>query len=146
MNHTKDTFIEVFPADVSSELELPFVENGIKAGFPSPAADFIDVCIDLNKHLIKNPASTFYGRIKGNSMRDAGLHDGDIVIIDKSLEPADGKIAVCFIDGDFTIKRIKKEKDGCWLMPANPEFSPIHVTEHNQFLIWGIVTYIIKKC
>lgn len=141
-----DTPIKLFHSDLSTPLELPFVEGGIRAGFPSPAQDFIDLSIDLNKHLIKHPSSTFYGRITGNSMQDAGIHDGDLVIIDKSLEPADGKIAVCYIDGDFTVKRIRMAKNECWLIPANSEFNPIRVTEDNQFLIWGIVTYIIKKC
>ena len=94
--------IAFFQADVSSELELPYVVNGISAGFPSPADDFLDINIDLNKHLIKNPSTTFYGRVKGDSMIDTGIHDGDLLIIDKSLEPTNNKIAVCFIDGEFT--------------------------------------------
>ncbi|MDX1317186.1 MAG: translesion error-prone DNA polymerase V autoproteolytic subunit, partial [Xanthomarina gelatinilytica] len=102
--------ITFFQADVSSELELPYVVNGISAGFPSPADDFLDINIDLNKHLIKNPSTTFYGRVRGDSMKDAGIHDGDLLIIDKSLEPTNNKIAVCFIDGEFTVKRISIEK------------------------------------
>ena len=101
--------------------------------------------IDMNKHLVKHPSSTFYGRVKGNSMIDASINDGDLLVIDKSIEPADGKIAVCFIDGEFTVKRIKLEKDACLLMPANEKFNPIKVTEENNFLIWGIVTHVIKS-
>ncbi|MFL0354786.1 LexA family protein [Xanthomarina sp. GH4-25] len=137
--------ITFFQADVSSELELPYVVNGISAGFPSPADDFLDINIDLNKHLIKNPSTTFYGRVKGDSMNDAGIHDGDLLIIDKSLEPTNNKIAVCFIDGEFTVKRIKIEKDIVWLIAENKNYPPIKVTKDNDLVIWGIVTTVIKQ-
>src|SRR5690606_38612368 len=109
-------YIEFYKADVTSKLYLKFVANGISAGFPSPADDFLDINIDLNKHLIKNPSTTFYGRVRGDSMIDAGMSDGDLLIIDKSLEPRNGKIAVCFIDGEYTVKRISIEKDVVWLI------------------------------
>ncbi len=137
--------ITFFQADVSSELELPYVVNGISAGFPSPADDFLDINIDLNKHLIKNPSTTFYGRVKGDSMKDAGIHDGDLLIIDKSLEPTNNKIAVCFIDGEFTVKRISIEKDVVWLIAENKNYEPIKVTKDNDLVIWGIVTTVIKQ-
>lgn len=101
-------------ASIPTKLKRPFV-TGISAGFPSPADDFLDLSIDLNKHLIKNPCSTFYGRVCGDSMKDAGIHNGDLLVIDKSLEPKNNKIAVCFIDGEFTVKRIKIEKNVIWL-------------------------------
>ncbi len=126
-------------------MDLPFVENGISAGFPSPADDFLDLSIDLNKELIQNPSATFYGRVKGDSMVDAGLSDGDLLIIDKSLEPTDSKIAVCFIDGEFTVKRIKIERDIIWLIAENKNYKPIKVTSENDFIIWGIVTTVIKS-
>ncbi|TJY35888.1 LexA family protein [Pontimicrobium aquaticum] len=137
--------LEFFEADVTSELALPFVVNGISAGFPSPADDFLDINIDLNKHLIKNPSTTFYGRVRGDSMINAGLSDGDLLIIDKSLEPRDGKIAVCFIDGEYTVKRISIEKDCVWLIAENQNYKPIKVTKDNDFIIWGIVTNVIKN-
>lgn len=143
LHHSEN--LDIFSANTDSELELPYISAGISAGFPSPALDFIDLSIDLNRHLIKHPSSTFYGRVKGNSMIDAGIHDGDLLVIDKSLDPADDKIAVCYIDGEFTLKRIRFEKDCCWLMPANEAYQPIKVTEDNDFLIWGIVTHVIKK-
>jgi DNA polymerase V len=136
--------ITLHKASTKEELKLPFVENGISAGFPSPAEDFLDSVIDLNKELIKNPDATFFGRVKGYSMKNAGLNDGDLLIIDKSLEPKNGKIAVCFIDGEFTVKRIKIEKNVCWLIPENDDYKPIKVTQDNDFLIWGIVTTVIK--
>jgi len=137
--------ITFFGADVSTELKLPFVVEGISAGFPSPADDFLDINIDLNKHLIKNPSTTFYGRVRGNSMMDAGIHDGDLLIIDKSLEPINNKVAVCFIDGEFTVKRIKIERDIIWLIAENKDYKPIKVTKDNDFIIWGIVTNVIKQ-
>lgn len=139
------TIIDFFSANTSSELPLPMVEGGISAGFPSPAQDYIDLKIDLNKELITNPSSTFYGRVKGSSMKDAGILDGDILVIDKSLEPQDGDTAVCFIDGEFTLKYIKIEPDAVYLVPANSKFQPIKVTEENNFCIWGVVTYSIKS-
>jgi DNA polymerase V len=139
------TFIDIFSVVTETELSLPLVQSTISAGFPSPAEDFSEVGIDLNKELIGDSFSTFLGRVKGTSMQDEGIDDGDIMIIDKSLEPQDGKIAVCFIDGEFTVKKIKIEKDACYLIPANPNYKPIKVTEENDFLIWGMVTYVIKK-
>lgn len=142
--HTSNT-IDFYSALVDSELVLPFAHEGISAGFPSPAQDFLDDGIDLNKELVRNPSSTFYGRVKGDSMKDLGIHDGDLLVIDKSLEPQDGKIAVCFVDGEFTMKRIKLEKDCCWLMPANDDYTPLKVTAENDFVIWGIVVHVIKS-
>lgn len=134
-----------YSSDTTSELLLNFAEGGISAGFPSPADDYLDVSLDLNKALIKNPSSTFYGRVKGLSMKDAGIEEGDLLIIDKSLEAKNNKIAVCFIDGEFTLKRIKLDKKEVYLMPANPDYKPIKITEENDFMIWGIVSYVIKK-
>lgn len=138
------SILDVFSADTHSQLPLPYVEDGISAGFPSPALDFIDLSIDLNRHLIKNPSATFYGRVKGDSLKNAGINNGDLLIIDKSLEPIDGKIAVCYIDGEFTAKRIKITQSEVWLIPENENYKAIKVTEENDFLIWGIVTYVIK--
>lgn len=139
------TTLEIYTADTSTSICLPLVDNGISAGFPSPADDFLDISIDLNKEFIKNPSSTFYGRVRGDSMINAGLNTGDLLIIDKSLEPIDNKIAVCFIDGEFTVKRIKIEKDIIWLVAENEKYQPIKVTSDNDFIIWGIVTTVIKN-
>jgi DNA polymerase V len=141
--YTKHAIV-VFPVSIETKLNRPFIDQGISAGFPSPAQDFIDLSIDLNKELIKHPSSTFFGRVKGNSMIDAGINNGDLLIVDKSLDPTDGKIAVCFIDGEFTVKRLKVEKDFCWLLPENESYKPIRVTAENDFIVWGIVVYVIK--
>lgn len=137
--------LEIYSADTTTNISLPLVDSGISAGFPSPADDFLDISIDLNKELIKNPSTTFYGRVKGDSMINAGLDSGDLLIIDKSLEPVNNKIAVCFIDGEFTVKRIKIDKEVVWLVAENEKYKPIKVTADNDFIIWGIVTTVIKN-
>jgi DNA polymerase V len=139
------TTLEFYIPDYSTILELPFIDAGISAGFPSPADDFIELSIDLNKQLIKNKDTTFFAKVKGHSMKNAGIFDGDLLIIDKSLEPQNNKIAICQIDGEFTVKRVKIEKDVVWLIAENEEYAPIKVTPENEFIIWGIVTSSIKS-
>jgi DNA polymerase V len=137
--------INFFLPDFENQLELPYIASGIKAGFPSPAADFDESKISLDNVLVKNREATFYAKASGSSMIGAGINDGDILVIDRSIEPQNNKVAVCFIDGEFTIKRIQVEKECIYLMPENPKFNPIKVTDDNQLIIWGIVTYVIKK-
>lgn len=137
--------LEIHKIDVSTCLPLQYADEGIRAGFPSPAQDYLEQAIDLNKELIRHPASTFYGRVAGDSMRDEGIEEGDILVIDKSLELMDDDLAVCFIDGEFTVKRVRLEPDSAWLIPSNPNYPLIRVTPENDFIVWGIVTYTIKK-
>ncbi len=124
---------------------MPLAGAAIAAGFPSPAEEYVEITIDLNKELIKHPAATFYARVKGDSMVDAGIQDGDLLVIDKALEPKEGTVAVCYLDGEFTVKRLTVQEEGVYLMPANAEFKPIRITEENDFLVWGIVAYVIHK-
>ena len=145
MSLNKNTKLTFFPPDFESELKIPFIKEGVSAGFPSPAADFMETNIDLNKELSENQLATFYIKVKGNSMIDAGINDKDVLVVDRSLEPQNNKIAICFIDGEFTVKRILVEKECLYLMPENPNYSPIKITEENELIIWGIVTYVIKK-
>jgi DNA polymerase V len=145
MSIKKNNKLTFFLPDFESDLRIPFVKEGVSAGFPSPAADFMETSIDLNKELSDNPLATFYIKVKGNSMIDAGINDNDVLVVDRSLEPQNHKIAICFIDGEFTVKRILVEQDCLYLMPENPSYSPIKVTEENQLIIWGMVTYVIKK-
>ena len=140
----KHNKIDFYSADTGSELELPYAKN-ISAGFPSPADDYMDMSLDLNKELIRNPNATFYGRVKGNSMQNIGILDGDVLVIDRSLDPTNDAIAVCYIDGDFTVKRVHVEGENCYLIPENEDYEPIPVGEDNDFMIWGVVTYVIKK-
>lgn len=137
--------MNIFTPDAETGQEIPLSNERVAAGFPSPADDYAVSGLDLNRELIKNPASTFYARVSGLSMIDEGINDGDLLVIDKSLEPYDGCLAVCYIDGEFTLKRFEKHKDYGMLIPANKEFKPIKVTAENDFCIWGIVTYLIKK-
>lgn len=136
--------IEFFRADFASPLEL-MVIPGLSAGFPSPAADFIDLTIDLNKELIKNPSSTYLARIEGDSMIDINICNGDIIVIDKSLTASEGRIIVASLNGAFTVKRIRFEKKGCWLVAENPKYPAIRVTEESDFKIWGVVVHVIKS-
>lgn len=139
------THLTFFSVDASSKSTSIFVDTGISAGFPSPADDFKENRISLDKELIKNPEATFFARVSGESMIGAGLEDNDLVVIDRSLEPAHNKIAVCYLDGEFTVKRLKVENNLVWLQPENPNYKPIKITEENNFIIWGIVTNVIKK-
>ncbi|MEG1564957.1 MAG: translesion error-prone DNA polymerase V autoproteolytic subunit [Bacteroides sp.] len=137
--------LELYSSNTSTTLPLPYAEEGIHAGFPSPAQDYMEVSIDLNKELVPHPSSTFYGRVKGDSMKEEAIDDGDILVIDKSLELMDDDLAVCFVDGEFTLKRVRIASDIIRLVPSNKEYPEIPVTAENDFIIWGIVTYTIKK-
>ena len=124
---------------------MHYAQEGISAGFPSPAEDFKEARISIDQEVVKNETATFYARVSGDSMQGAGLDDGDLLVIDRSLQPQHDKIAVCFIDGEFTVKRLKVDKDAVYLMPENKKYKPIKITEENQLVIWGIVTYVVKK-
>jgi DNA polymerase V len=144
---TKTDFSISAPQALNADWErwrLPYF-GVVSAGFPSPAADYIDQNIDLNRELIAHPSATFFVRIKGHSMKDAGMEDGDVVLIDRAEKPSDGKIALCCWNGEFTIKRLSYKGKTLWLLPANDRFVPIEVTAEMELVVWGIVTYIIKK-
>lgn len=138
-----------------NEGQLPsMAQTEIHAGFPSPATDYMTQAIDLNKELVRHPAATFYGRVVGDSMIDAGVEEGDILVIDKALEAQEGDMAVCFVDGEFTLKHLRftevTASDGSKsrrisLVPANDRYPVIDVGEGSDFIMWGVVTYVIKK-
>ncbi len=133
------------PPDTSTHREVPVAGGAVEAGFPSPADDFLDAPLDLNREFVQNPASTFFVRVSGESMAGDGIGDGDLLIVDKSLPPHDGCIAVCYVDGEFTVKRVKLERGCAWLMPSNPKYRPIRVDADNEFLVWGIVRHVVKS-
>lgn len=137
--------LDILTAETESELDLEYADAGIHAGFPSPAQDYMETGLDLNKALIRHKASTFYGRVVGDSMHDAGIDEGDIIVIDKSLEARDGDLVVCYVDGEFAIKYLKVENGKLLLCPANEKYAPIEVTNADGFRVWGVVTYTIKK-
>ena len=141
----KKKIINFFTPKKENGIGQWLAEEGISAGFPSPADDFKEIRISLDKELVKNKEATFYARVDGDSMIGAGLEDGDLLVIDRSLNPENGKIAVCLVDGEFTVKRIKKEKNKLYLMPENKKYKPIELKEENELIIWGVVEYVIKK-
>ncbi len=120
------------------------IEGGISAGFPSPANDFKEIRISLDEELVKNKDSTFYAKVSGNSMEGAGLSDGDLIIIDRALNVENNKICVCYLDGDFTVKRIIKRGRKLFLKPENKDYEEIEINNDNELIIWGIITYVIK--
>ena len=141
----KGSELDILIPEYLSDMELPLVDALISAGFPSPADDYSEERLDLNKKLVLNPASTFYVRVNGYSMSEDGIHHGDLLIVDKSLTPKDNSILVCFIDGEFTLKRLVATANGNFLMPSNPQFDPIKINPESDFRLWGVVTYSIKK-
>jgi DNA polymerase V len=134
-----------FTPKASTSNGAVLIDAGISAGFPAPADDFRETRISLDDELIRNKDATFFAKVKGQSMIDAGLDDNDLLVIDRSLEPANNKIAVCFLDGEFTVKRLRVSKNEVWLQPENPDYPIIKITADNDFMIWGIVTNVIKK-
>jgi len=130
---------------IKSKKELNFYTSQIPAGFPSPADDFMEKRLDLNDYLVKNQASTFLIRVKGNSMVNAGISDGDLLVVDRSVEPSDGKIVLGVLNGEFTVKRIVKKGKKLILAPENENYKPIEITEEMDFQSWGVVTFSIHK-
>lgn len=128
-----------------NSISISVLSTSVPAGFPSPAQDCDSDSIDLNRELIHNPSSTFCARVSGDSMIDCGINSGDLLIIDKALPPHDGSIAVCFIDGEFTVKRLSICNEGIYLTPENRNYPPIRVPEGSNFQVWGIVTHIVKS-
>ncbi len=133
----------IFYPDQSTECECPFFVVPLSAGFPSPAEDYIEGKLDLNKHLIKHPSATFFVRVTGDSMINAGIHPGDILIVDRAIEPDDKKVVVAVIDGELTLKRIRIIKGKVFLMPENEDYDPLEIKEEMNFGIWGVVTNVI---
>ena len=137
--------LEFYSAETTTELKIPLFESGVSAGFPSPADDYLDLPIDLNEFLIKHPAATFYVRVKGNSMEGAGIRNGDLLIVDRAEEPRNKSIVLGIINGEFTVKRIKKKGSDLYLMPDNPDYKPIKIDDNMNFQVWGVVTYVVHK-
>lgn len=119
--------------------------DSVQAGFPSPAEDHMDMDLNLNDYLVHNPSATFCVKAIGESMKDAGIKSGDIMIVDKSLEPKNRSIVLAVIDGEFTVKRVNLNDNELYLIPENSNFSPIKITQEMDFQVWGVVTYVIHK-
>lgn len=131
--------------EYSSYVPLPFFEGMLPAGFPSPAEDYVEHPLDLHALLIEHPTATFFVRVEGDSMKGAGMHTGDILIVDRSLEAQNGKIVVALLNGEFTVKRLKIEREKIVLLAENPRYPPIEVEAESDFQVWGVVTYVIHR-
>lgn len=133
----------VYAPDLSTRYKLPVFLGRLPAGFPSPADDYLEGKLDLNRHLIKHPAATFFVRVSGDSMLGAGIHTGDLLVVDRSLEAVDGNVIVAALDGELTVKRLSKRGTAVRLLPENQNYQPIEVQPQQEFEIWGVVTNVI---
>lgn len=141
-----ETIVEsVLWPDRSTKWARPLFLASVSAGFPSPAEDYIEGRLDLNRHLIKHPAATFFVRVAGDSMIDAGIHPGDILVVDRALEPQDSNVVIAVIDGELTVKRISQRHGKLFLVPDNKAYQPLEILEEMEFEVWGVVTSVIHN-
>ncbi len=133
------------PLEKRTSRPIPLSSGTVQAGFPSPADDYVEKSIDLNEQLVRNPTSTFFVRARGESMREAGIGSGDILVVDKSLAPANRQIVVAMLDGEFTVKRLRRRNQRVFLESGNPDFPPREITPDQELVIWGVVTYVIHQ-
>ena len=138
----KSRINRIYKTAINKNLKLDLHATSVNAGFPSPAEDHLDVSLDLNEYLVKHPSSTFYIYVKGYSMINSGIYDGDLMIVDRSKEPLSNSIVVAVINGEFTVKRIKKKGEQIYLIPDNKDYKPICVND-TDFQVWGVVTHTI---
>jgi len=142
----KDKIIaEIYGPITGDKQKLPLYMSRVPAGFPSPAEDFIDKKLDLNEHMVKHPAATFFVKVQGNSMVGAGIHHGDVLVVDRALEAENRKIVVAALNGELTVKRLRKSKGRLFLASENPEFKEMEVTSEMSFEVWGVVTNVIHQ-
>lgn len=137
--------LEVCRAKPGMPLPLPLFLDEVPAGFPSPSDGYMDDALDLNQLLITHPAATFFVRVKGESMAEANIHSGDVLVVDRSIEPKHKDVVIAVLNGEFTVKRILKRGKKLFLAPENSQFQPIEVQEGEEFEVWGVVTYVIHK-
>lgn len=135
--------IHLYVARTTISYQIPLLLTHIQAGFPSPAESYSEKSLDLNELIIKHPAATFFVKVEGDSMIDAGIRSGDILVVDRALEITDNKIVIVQLNGEFTVKRIRKINQEIYLIPENPSFKSIKITEEMNFEIWGVVSYVI---
>lgn len=148
MQQRKEIEIEIYSGSFATSLELPFADAGVRAGFPSPAQDYMDRTLDFNKELIRHPAATFYAKVVGRSMINAGIEEGDIVVIDRALDPRQNDVVVAYLNGEFTMKYLDltdRDQGVIWLRAGNPEFPDFKLTPDDDCRIWGVVAKVIKN-
>jgi DNA polymerase V len=134
---------EIYRADLTTRYALPLFLVYISAGFPSPADEYIEGRLDLNRHLIKHPAATFFVRVTGDSMLNAGIHPGDLLLVDRALEPTCGRVVIAVVNGELTVKRLRRYKGRLYLVPDNQDYPPLEIDEAMDFHVWGVVTTVI---
>lgn len=134
---------KIYRPIIQKRYPLPLFTCPVSAGFPSPAEDYIEGKLDLNQHLIKNPVATFFVRVTGDSMIGVGIHSGDLLIVDRSLEPRDNKVVIAVVDGELLVKRIRIRKRKVYLVAENPDYPPLAIAPEMDFQIWGVVTNVI---
>ena len=136
---------EIYPWGARQSLLIPMFAARVPAGFPSPADDYIDRNLDLNEFLVRHPAATFFVRVAGDSMVNAGIHSGDILIVDRAETPADGSIVIAALNGELTVKRLARDQGQVFLVPENPAYSPMRVGPDMDFEVWGVVVHVIHS-
>ena len=140
--------LEIYSGSFDTILDLPYADEGIRAGFPSPAQDYMDKTLDFNRELIQHPSATFYAKVVGHSMINAGINEGDIIVIDRSLEPRQNDVVVAFVNGEFTMKYLDLSKQHIgeiWLHPGNDDYPSFCITPDDELTIWGVVVKVIKN-
>lgn len=142
---TRDRVDIVGRAVTESSQTTPLYLDRISAGFPSPADDYIETALDLNTYLIRNPPATFMVKVSGDSMTGAGIHDGDILVVDRSEEPSHGKIVVAVLDGELTVKRLLMKDGRILLAPENPRYQTITVAAEQDLHVWGVVSGVVRR-
>ena len=142
---TDSSINAIFEVDRKSKVLCPLFTSGVSAGFPSTAEDHIDLKLDLNELLIQHPIATFLVRVAGESMKDAGINHGDVLVVDRSLEATSGKIVIAIVNGELTVKKFLQDNLSCQLIAANPDYPPVEITEDTDFSVWGVVTSVIHQ-
>ena len=131
--------------DFGSRLAVPLAGESVPAGFPSPAEEYLEKRLDLNEHLVARPEATYFVRVSGDSMIGAGIHHGDLLVVDRSLDPKPGNVIIALVDGEFTVKRLRRTAIGLELAPENPEYVSIPLSEETDFQVWGVVLHVVHK-
>ncbi len=142
---TDSSIKAIFEVEQKTKVVRPLFTCGVSAGFPSPADDHIDRNLDLNELLIQHPVATFFVRVAGDSMKDAGINHGDILVVDRSLEATSGKIVIAIVNGELTVKRFMQSQTSCQLVAANSNYPPVEITEDTEFTVWGVITSVIHQ-
>lgn len=137
--------LQFYAIEEASFDDVPLYGDSVPAGFPSPADDYLDMDLNLHDYLVQHPSATFCVRAIGDSMVDAGIQSSDVMVIDRALTPKNNDIILAVVNGEFTVKRIKKSEDELYLMPANENYKPMKIAEEMNFQVWGVVTFIIHK-